>query len=240
MFLLSPFLPCLPRSLTTAGDASSSALYHDVFASHDGLPSTATVTSPPTLVHNLAAVENTGSSSGASSSIAFTSTPSHTTSAHKPLTSGSAHSQTGVVGHSHTISFSFSFHPHTHPAPTSSPTSSRTPDSDSASNPRGHQSITAIVFEVVGGILGLALLVGCGCCLHKYHRTPRQDRIAALVDRHMLERELAEMEEARQERRVSLVCPPPPPYQRAPDYEEAVHQSPAPSTPMLVNERTGE
>ena len=43
----------------------------------------------------------------------------------------------------------------------------------------------------------------------------------------MLERELADLEEARNReacarRRSSLVGPPPPPYQRAPDYEETV------------------
>ena len=86
-----------------------------------------------------------------------------------------------------------------------------------------------ILFEVIGGIAGILIIFSLGRCIYKYKRTPRQDRVAALVDRHMLERELAEMEEAQtpralvRGRRASLVRPPPP-YQRAPDYDEVVAQ----------------
>ena len=91
----------------------------------------------------------------------------------------------------------------------------------------GGQGPVQILFEVIGGLAGVLVIFGCGRCVYKYNRTPRQDRIAAVVDRHMLERELADLEEARNReacarRRSSLVGPPPPPYQRAPDYEETV------------------
>ena len=135
---------------------------------------------------------------------------------HSSKTSTITHARITITGE-HTT---FTFHPH--PVPSSSPSDSSTTRSSH------HQSAAAILFEVIGGLTGLAFIIGCSRCVYKYKRTPRQDRIAAVVDRHLLERELAALEEAqeqmRQTRRNSLVRPPPPPYQRAPEYEEVICQ----------------
>lgn len=108
------------------------------------------------------------------------------------------------------------FTPHTH-APPPSPSAVQ-----SQSTQRHGPSAVAIVFGVVGGLFALAVVASIVRCVYKYKRTPGRDRIAALLDRHRLERELAEMEEAPPARRRSLLGPPPPPYQRPPDYGEEI------------------
>jgi len=118
----------------------------------------------------------------------------------------------------------FTFHPH--PIPTASLDG---PDSPSINNitsappphPSHHQPPVAIAFEVIGGLALLSLILCCSRCVYKYKRMPERDRISAVVDRHRLERELEEMEEAQPyRRRTSLTRPPPPAYQNAPAYED--------------------
>ncbi|KAI0335659.1 hypothetical protein GY45DRAFT_1240269 [Cubamyces sp. BRFM 1775] len=89
------------------------------------------------------------------------------------------------------------------------------------------QPPAAIAFEILGGIIALLVVVGLARCYISYLRAPRRDRIASVVDRHQLEREMAERQHEELEglRRVLEARrwhPPPPPYQRAPDYEEVV------------------
>ena len=112
--------------------------------------------------------------------------------------------------------------PPQHPHPPSTQTQGGTTATNTNSHSHGSsQSIAAILFETLGGLLGLCFVLGFGRCAYKYHRTPPRDRISALLDRHQLERELAELEaqEAMDDRRSSIVAPPPP-YERAPSYEQ--------------------
>ncbi|KAI0832618.1 hypothetical protein BC628DRAFT_1414897 [Trametes gibbosa] len=95
---------------------------------------------------------------------------------------------------------------------------------------RSGQPPVAIAFEVLGGIILLLVLVGIARCYIVWRRTPPRDRIAALMNRHRLEREMEEMERERMERLSRALearrwHPPPPPYQPAPEYD-AVVQSP--------------
>lgn len=141
--------------------------------------------------------------------------------------------------HSHTThsfpaqSTHFSFRPH--PVPTASLDSPFSTSPQPPSSQSHHQPPVAIAFEVIGGLLLLTLLLCCGRCMYKYRRVPARDRISLVLDRHRLERELEEMEEAHPyRRRTSLARPPPPAYQHAPAYDEAVSddgQSPTTPTP---------
>ncbi|KAI0722741.1 hypothetical protein C8Q76DRAFT_720071 [Earliella scabrosa] len=115
-------------------------------------------------------------------------------------------------------------HPITHTGvPRPWPTS---PSPDSSSSTRSHgQSAVAIVFEVIGGAVGLLVLLALGRCYYSYRRTPPRDRISALLSRHQLEREMQEQARDRMARFSQAVetyrwRPPPPPYQHAPAYEE--------------------
>ncbi|KAH9899663.1 hypothetical protein C8Q73DRAFT_787527 [Cubamyces lactineus] len=137
--------------------------------------------------------------------------------------------------------------PHSHPHPTwsytpghpipithhwqPSPPPTNIPHANSSSDKA--QPPVAIAFEVLGGIIALLVVAGLARCYISYLRAPRRDRIASVVDRHQLEREMAERQQEELEglRRVLEARrwhPPPPPYQRAPDYEEVVRSdSPA-------------
>jgi len=101
-----------------------------------------------------------------------------------------------------------------------------------------HQSPVAIFFEVAGSIVGLAVLLMLGRCVYRYRRTPGRDRIAGILDRHRLERELAEIEEAAPGRRTSVVRNPPPPYQRAPEYMDVIEMTPSPTVSPAPTTRT--
>ncbi|KAI0375851.1 hypothetical protein BV20DRAFT_19295 [Pilatotrama ljubarskyi] len=106
------------------------------------------------------------------------------------------------------------------PAPTSPPHSAP------AQSQSGQPPI-AIAFEVLGGVIALGILVGLARCYIVWRRTPPRDRIAALVHRHQLEREMEEQERERIARLSRALearrwRPPPPPYQPAPDYEAVV------------------
>jgi hypothetical protein len=89
-----------------------------------------------------------------------------------------------------------------------------------------------ISFEVLGGILATGMLLGFLRCCFNYRKTPRRDRIADILHRHHLQRELEELERNPVAlRRPSLREPAPPYFPRPPSYEHMVstHQGMAPS-----------
>jgi hypothetical protein len=138
-----------------------------------------------------------------------------TTTAPSSTTSSTTISATTVDTHSHSFTSVHHIRPSiiprpypTHGFPTFSP--QPTPTSPVPSRPRG-QSLTAIVFEVLGGLIGLGLALCVIRCVYIYKRTPERDRIAAFVSRHRLEREMDEL--AHRALRPSITeCRPPPPY----------------------------
>ncbi|KAI0353028.1 hypothetical protein OH77DRAFT_653396 [Trametes cingulata] len=88
--------------------------------------------------------------------------------------------------------------PFTHHFPPSPPP---TPPPHHSSPPsQNGQPPIAIAFEVLGGIIALGILAGLARCYIVWRRTPPRDRIAALVHRHQLEREMEEQERERLER----------------------------------------
>ncbi|CDO73743.1 hypothetical protein BN946_scf185015.g71 [Trametes cinnabarina] len=117
-------------------------------------------------------------------------------------------------------------HPITHHFPPPSPPPTVAPPSRPVPADKGQPPI-AIAFEVLGGVIALLVLLGLLRCFIVWRRTPPRDRIAALVSRHQLEREMEEQERERIERLSRALearrwRPPPPPYQPAPQYEEVV------------------
>ncbi|KLO15671.1 hypothetical protein SCHPADRAFT_995672 [Schizopora paradoxa] len=176
-----------------------------------------------------AATKSSSSSSSSTPAVSSSATGTHSTN-NKPQEANT--NAAATKSHSHTThsfpsqSTHFSFHPH--PIPTSS-VDSGTPFSTSpelqTSSHHG-QPPAAIAFEVIGGLALLALILCCARCAYKYRRVPARDRVALILDRHRLERELEEMEEAQPyRRRTSLTRPPPPAYQNAPAYDEAISDS---------------
>ncbi|KAI0796967.1 hypothetical protein C8Q75DRAFT_802631 [Abortiporus biennis] len=112
------------------------------------------------------------------------------------------------------------------------------------------QPVVAIVFEVLAGIAGLAVILGLVRCFYVWKRTPSRDRIQTLLSRHRLEREMEELEREDLQRRMqhvrrtSLYRPPPPPYLQAPAYDEVVcenndhahdHERPPPTQVPLLS-----
>ena len=88
-----------------------------------------------------------------------------------------------------------------------------------------------IAFEVLGGILAAGMLLGFLRCCYNYRKTPRRDRIADILHRHHLQRELEELERNPAAlRRPSLREPAPPYFPRPPSYEHmnSTHQGTAP------------
>ncbi|KAI9068543.1 hypothetical protein FKP32DRAFT_142313 [Trametes sanguinea] len=149
-----------------------------------------------------------------------TQSHSSTTSAHSILIPPTAHHSRPHPSFSpspgHPITHHFPPNPPPTPAPISTPAQAN----------KGQPPI-AIAFEVLGGIIALLVLIGVARCYIVWRRTPARDRIAAVVDRHQLEREMQERERERMQRlsralESRLWRPPPPPYQPAPDYEEVV------------------
>jgi len=84
------------------------------------------------------------------------------------------------------------------------------------------QSPIAIVFEVLGGLVGFVLVLGFIRCLYSYKKTPDRDRIAAFVNRHQLEREMEELERnnAFHQHSYQFNPPPPPYFPKPPSYED--------------------
>jgi len=91
--------------------------------------------------------------------------------------------------------------------------------------------IVVIVFATLGGVAGLAVIFSVLRCLRSYGQTPRRDRIASILHRHQIQREMEELER-NVVRRPSIRQPPPPPYvPRPPSYtERRTSTSPPPPT----------
>ncbi|KAL5527234.1 hypothetical protein ACEPAG_6025 [Sanghuangporus baumii] len=83
-----------------------------------------------------------------------------------------------------------------------------------------------ITFGILGALVGLIALTLCGRSVLHYYRMPQRDLVAEHIDRYNLERELAEIEDARlgmlRSPGEALYAQSPPPYQEAPKYEDAM------------------
>ncbi|OBZ76050.1 hypothetical protein A0H81_03886 [Grifola frondosa] len=110
---------------------------------------------------------------------------------------------------------------HSIPPPPSSTPGFATPQSR-PSGTRHRQSTIAIVFEVLAGVAGIGIILGLLRCGYSWNRTPSRDRIASLLSRHQLEREMEEIERQQIEQRRPRTRAPPPPYQPAPAYDSVV------------------
>ena len=146
-------------------------------------------------------------------------TSSHSITILHPPTRNHSHTGSRTRTWTGTRTFTHHFLTPTPTAPFTGPNPTR-PIQDQSGPHR--QSVVAIVFECIAGLVALLFLIWLTRCLYKYKRTPRQDRIANLLARHHLEREMEQLEREqmmRRSRRTSLLRPPPPPYQHAPAYE---------------------
>lgn len=96
---------------------------------------------------------------------------------------------------------------------------------------RSSQKPIVIVFEVLGGLIGLAVIISCLRCCYVYNKTPKRDRIAAVLHRHQLERELEELERNPLALRRSPTGDPVPPYFPPPPTYETVTSTNSTATP---------
>jgi len=86
---------------------------------------------------------------------------------------------------------------------------------------QSNQKPIYIAFEVLGGILATGMLFGFLRCCYNYRKTPRRDRIADILHRHNLQRELEELERNPVALRRPFLREPAPPYfPRPPSYEQ--------------------
>ncbi|KAJ7228360.1 hypothetical protein GGX14DRAFT_612391 [Mycena pura] len=92
-------------------------------------------------------------------------------------------------------------------------------------------SIAALVFEILGVLAAVLLLLSIARCVYIYKRTPAHDRISTILHRHQLQREMEELERNPARIRGSIE-PPPPPYLRPPSYENE-------HTPLSRSSRRG-
>ncbi|KAF8915332.1 hypothetical protein CPB85DRAFT_1293944 [Mucidula mucida] len=98
-----------------------------------------------------------------------------------------------------------------------------------------------LFFEFVAVLFAFAAVLSIIRCVISYRRTPRQDRIAAVIRRAEMYQEMASLEDQYHpiRRRSSLKEPPPPPYfPKPPEYDtagETPPPSPAPSTFVNVD-----
>ncbi|KAL0949274.1 hypothetical protein HGRIS_009351 [Hohenbuehelia grisea] len=110
--------------------------------------------------------------------------------------------------------------------PTQRPSRPDRPPPENRERRHPQQNPVAIVFEVIGALAGVALVLSIIRCIYSYRRTPNRDRIAALVERHRLQREMEELERnPRILRPPSFVEPPPPYLPRPPSYISSDHSS---------------
>ena len=121
--------------------------------------------------------------------------------------------------------------PYIHPIPTTSPTflprPSRTNDpvvpfqTEIIPSHHSHHQPIFVVFEVLGGLLALGFLLCLGRFCYQYRKAPKRDRIAEVLHRHHLEREMEELERNPQILRPrNSLCDPAPPYcPRPPSYD---------------------
>lgn len=112
----------------------------------------------------------------------------------------------------------------TFPAVVPGPFHTRPPDPEPGNfnrpHPRARQKPILIVFEVLGGLVALFLLLGLLRCCYQYKKAPKRDRIAEVLNRHRLQRELEELERNPHIlRRPSLREPAPPYYPAPPSYD---------------------
>ncbi|KAF9452417.1 hypothetical protein P691DRAFT_804534 [Macrolepiota fuliginosa MF-IS2] len=168
--------------------------------------------------------------------------PLATTSSNVNATTRGAHRPTSPVS-SHKASLKVSMRPQTTFEPPIRPSHftqhgiGTDPFSPTATEPprRPHrnssQAPIAIVFEVIGGVVGLVVLVSCLRCCYIYNRTPRRDRIEGVLHRHQLERELAELERNPLALRRSPTNDPVPPYFPPPPTYEAITSTGSTPTP---------
>lgn len=95
------------------------------------------------------------------------------------------------------------------------PLHTRPPHSSAHPSPQPQQSGQKpifVVFEVLGGLVASGLLLGLLRCCYRYKKPPPRDRIAEVVDRHILERELVERERNEPAPPYVPACLSPPPY----------------------------
>ncbi|THH11559.1 hypothetical protein EW145_g581 [Phellinidium pouzarii] len=213
--LLLLVILCLTRA---QNGAPTSTL--NIVSISDGPPTT----TDHAIVHEPIASAASGSGTPKPGSISQTASAA---SSHSSSTALKSHSRINTTSHSavsSSVVISFSSHHtlqpgHTVPVHGLNGSAGHTGAGQQRSAHHRSQSAVAIVFEALGGFAGLLIVLGCGHCLYHYHRTPRYDGVSAAIDRHNLDRELAEMEEALPVSRASYVLPPPP-YQGAPKYED--------------------
>ncbi|KIK06829.1 hypothetical protein K443DRAFT_674114 [Laccaria amethystina LaAM-08-1] len=88
---------------------------------------------------------------------------------------------------------------------------------------RSSPASIAVIFEVLAGIIAFGVIVSLTRCFYIYKKTPKRDRIAEVLNRHHLQRELAELERNPITiRRPSLREPAPPYFPRPPSYDAAL------------------
>lgn len=81
----------------------------------------------------------------------------------------------------------------------------------------------AIIFGVLAGTIAFGVIVSLTRCFYMYKKTPKRDRIAEVLNRHHLQRELAQLEgNSIIIRRPSLREPAPPYFPRPPSYDAAL------------------
>lgn len=140
----------------------------------------------------------------------------HSSSSRRPHSSFSTSFRTPI--HTRPTSAVHSFRPTQPPIPI------HTEDPLHAVHPhRSSPASIAIIFEVLGGIIAFGVIVSLTRCFYIYKRTPKRDRIAEVLNRHHLQRELAEL--GRNPviiRHPSLREPAPPYCPRPPSYDAAL------------------
>ncbi|KAF8974169.1 hypothetical protein BDZ97DRAFT_1911383 [Flammula alnicola] len=161
------------------------------------------------------------SSSSHSSSSSSSSTSHRSSSIHIPHTLPSTRPNSILGTHAPV----FPTHTRIPPVPnnpvfTNAPTHTRDPFQGPSHASQPSQKPISIVFEVLGGLFAVALLLGFLRCFHNYRKTPHRDRIADILQRHQLHRELEELERNPAAlRRPSLREPAPPYFPRPPSYD---------------------
>ncbi|KDR83889.1 hypothetical protein GALMADRAFT_133286 [Galerina marginata CBS 339.88] len=97
---------------------------------------------------------------------------------------------------------------------------------------RHSQKPISIAFEVLGGLFASLIFFSVVRCCYNYKKTPHRDRIADILHRHNLQRELEELERNPAAiRRPSLREPAPPYFPRPPSYDEMVPPQPVRTAP---------
>jgi hypothetical protein len=111
------------------------------------------------------------------------------------------------------------------------PVQTQTPHTPSS---HSSQKSIFIVFAVLGGVLVSGLLLGLVRCCYQYKKAPGRDRIAEVLNRHNLQREMEEIE--RNLQILGRLSPrePAPPYDPAPPSYEIITSIP-PSSEIITS-----